>query len=64
MAPGSRLAIVDYEKRKTEHGPPVEERFSLEEVRDLLQAHGLSVHKTWRVNAEEYGLLAGLAPAP
>jgi ubiquinone/menaquinone biosynthesis C-methylase UbiE/membrane-associated phospholipid phosphatase len=61
MGPGSRLAIVDYEKRNTEHGPPVEERFSLEEVRDLLQAHGLSVHKTWRVNEEEYGLLA--APA-
>lgn len=35
--PESRLVIIDYHKRSTEHGPPLAERVSPEEARFLLK---------------------------
>jgi len=59
MGPLSRLVIIDYHRRKTEHGPPVRERVSLKSARGWLERHGFTVQKVWRVNSEEYGILAG-----
>ncbi len=64
MGPGSRLVIIDYHRRKTEHGPPLADRVEADEARGLCEAHGLSVFRVWEVNDEEYGLVAGPAPRP
>ena len=62
MGPRSLFVIIDYERRPTEHGPPLEERVSPEEARELVERQGFSVRRVWTVNAEEYGLIAGLRP--
>ena len=54
----SRLAIVDYYKRKTKHGPPVAHRLSLAQAGALLAAAGFRLIDTFTVNFEEYGLVA------
>jgi ubiquinone/menaquinone biosynthesis C-methylase UbiE len=56
--PESRLVLIDYHRRKTEHGPPPADRVSLDEARSLLDDHGFQVLKSWDVNDEEYGLVA------
>ena len=58
MGPGSRLVIIDYLKKRTLHGPPLGERVSMATAKSLLTAHGLILRKAWRVNEEEYGLIA------
>ena len=64
MGVRSRLVIIDYHKKKTEHGPPLADRVDAAEARALCEAHGLSVLKVWEANEEEYGLIAGPAPRP
>jgi len=61
MGAGSRLAIIDYFRKKTPHGPPLSERVPLKEAKSLLGEQGLTVRKTWRANEDEYGLVAGPA---
>ena len=58
MGPESKLAIVDYHRRRTKHGPPVVHRVSLSQARSLLAAVGFRLVETFAVNAEEYGLVA------
>jgi len=59
MGPESRLVIIDYLKKRTAHGPPLRERVSMATAKSLLTAHGFVLRKVWRVNEEEYGLMAG-----
>ena len=58
MSPESRLAIVDYHKRRTKHGPPVAHRVSRRQARSLLAAAGFRVVEAFTVNIEEYCLVA------
>jgi len=59
MASGSRLVIIDYFRKKTLHGLPPSERVPLTEAKALLGMEGLAVMRAWRVNEDEYGLIAG-----
>jgi ubiquinone/menaquinone biosynthesis C-methylase UbiE len=61
MGSGSRLVVIDYYRKKTLHGPPLSERMPLTETKALLGEQGLAVMRTWRVNEDEYGLMAGRA---
>jgi len=61
MGSGSRLVIIDFYRKKTRHGPPLGERVPLTEAKGLLGERGLAVMRTWRVNEDEYGLIAGPA---
>jgi len=54
----SRLAIVDYHKRSTEHGPPVSHRVSVRQGRFFLASAGFRLVEAFKVNSEEYGLVA------
>ena len=54
----SRLIVIDFYKNKSEHGPPLRERIPLDELKALLKKAGFTTFRVWRVNNEEYGLLA------
>jgi len=54
----SRLVVIDFYKNKSEHGPPLRERIPLAELKALLKKAGFTTFRVWRVNNEEYGLLA------
>ncbi len=58
MGRASRLAIVDYHKKRTRHGPPVGQRVSRRKALQLLAAAGFHLVESFEVNSEEYGLLA------
>jgi ubiquinone/menaquinone biosynthesis C-methylase UbiE len=58
LGPESRLAIVDYHKRRTEHGPPVAHRISRRQAGILLASAGFRLVDAFEVNSEEYGLVA------
>jgi hypothetical protein len=59
LGPESRLAIVDYHKRKTKHGPAVAHRVSGRQAGALLASAGFGLVEAFEVNSEEYGLVAG-----
>jgi len=61
LKPGGKLALIDWEKQKTPHGPPVEHRISKEEAISLLAQAGFVV-TTIDVGSDFYGLL-GSKPA-
>jgi len=54
----SRLVVIDFYKKKTEHGPPLRERISLAGLESLLNKAGFATLRVWPVNTEEYGLIA------
>jgi ubiquinone/menaquinone biosynthesis C-methylase UbiE len=58
LGPGSRLAIVDYHKKRTKHGPPIAHRVSRRQAGALLASAGFRLVKAFEVNSEEYGLVA------
>jgi ubiquinone/menaquinone biosynthesis C-methylase UbiE len=58
MGRASRLAIVDYHKKRTRHGPPLAHRVSCRKARQLLAAAGFRSVESFGANSEEYGLLA------
>lgn len=62
LGPRSRLVIIDYFRKKTPHGPPLSERVPLKKAKALLAEQGLALVRTWRVNEDEYGLIADSAP--
>jgi len=53
-----RIALVDWEKKRTEMGPPIEHRISLEEVMELLTATGFEVSKEHHLADIFYGIVA------
>jgi ubiquinone/menaquinone biosynthesis C-methylase UbiE len=42
LVPGGRILVVEWHKRETEFGPPVDHRVSEDEARELLEAAGFS----------------------
>lgn len=56
LKPGGKLALIDWEKRETPHGPPVAHRIDKKEAISLLAQAGFVV-KTIEVGEDFYGLL-------
>ncbi|KZL91526.1 class I SAM-dependent methyltransferase [Clostridium magnum] len=51
------IYIIDWEKRDMKAGPPVNERFSKEEVRALVEPLGFTFLEEVNINTEHYGLI-------
>jgi len=58
MNDSSRLVIIDFYKKETEHAPPVHHRVSLEDVRTIFQECGFTLQRSLEINPEEYGIIA------
>lgn len=58
LKPAGRIAVIDWEKKPTEMGPPLEHRLSLEEVVELLMAAGFEVSQELHFTEVFYGLVA------
>ena len=43
IKPGGKIAIMDYKKQETRHGPPYPVRSSPEELEELFNKHGLKL---------------------
>ncbi len=37
LRPGGKLAIVDWAKKETDHGPPVEKRYTISQIKEQLE---------------------------
>lgn len=59
LGPRSRLAVLEFHKRRTAHGPPLSHRLALSRMRSGLREAGFRVLKSFDVNDEEYALVAG-----
>lgn len=55
---GGKLAIIDWEKRQTESGPPVEHRISYQEVSDILVQNGYEIVEKNNIGQDHYGITA------
>jgi len=60
LRPGGRLLVVDWHKKPTEKGPPLEHRLAQQEVETMLNDAGLTVERLEAPNAEVYVLLGRL----
>jgi len=60
LKPGGYLVEVDWEKRETEQGPPIEHRLSEDETRSLLSMQGLEVSTLEPPNADVYVMVGRL----
>lgn len=60
LRPGGRLLVVDWHKKPTEKGPPLEHRLAQREVETMLSDAGLTVERLDAPNAEVYVLLGRL----
>ncbi len=60
LRPGGRLLVVDWHKKPTEKGPPLEHRLAQQEVETVLSDAGLTVERLDAPNAEVYVLLGRL----
>ncbi|MEA4900789.1 class I SAM-dependent methyltransferase [Desulfitobacterium sp.] len=60
LKPSGRIAVVDWEKKPTKMGPPVEHRLSSDEVIALLKTAGLEVSQDEEYHFAEvlYGIVA------
>ncbi|GAC1364758.1 MAG: class I SAM-dependent methyltransferase [Acidimicrobiales bacterium] len=54
LRPGGRLIVVDWHKRPTEDGPPLEQRLAQREVEAFLGDAGLAVEQRESPNADIY----------
>jgi ubiquinone/menaquinone biosynthesis C-methylase UbiE len=57
LKPGGRMLVIEWHKRETEQGPPVEHRLSLDESRELIRAQGYRVEDLPSPNEDLYLLL-------
>ncbi|AFM39287.1 methylase involved in ubiquinone/menaquinone biosynthesis [Desulfosporosinus acidiphilus SJ4] len=55
---GGKIALIDWEKKKTEMGPPLDHRLSSEDVKGLLQRTGWELIKEVSLAEVFYGLVA------
>ncbi|OGS60030.1 MAG: hypothetical protein A3K59_08840 [Euryarchaeota archaeon RBG_19FT_COMBO_69_17] len=62
LAPGGRLAIVDWVKKDQDIGPPREHRLSESEAAAVLGAAGFRVARTFPAGPHHYGIEARPAP--
>jgi len=58
IAAGGRLAVLEWEKKITPNGPPVEHRLAKEVVVQMLAAKGFSSIQTIELNEQHYALIA------
>ncbi len=63
MTAPSRLTVVDFLKKRTEHGPPFADRIPFTKIKPLLRSSGFEVIRAFRPNAEEYAVVARRKPA-
>ncbi len=61
LRPAGRLLVVDWHKKQSEKGPPLEHRLAQREVETALSDEGLRVEQLDVPNAEVYVLLGCLA---
>lgn len=59
LGPGSRLAVLEFHKRRTTHGPQLAHRVALSRMRSFLNKAGFRVLASFDVNDEEYAVVAG-----
>lgn len=57
LKPGGCLLAVDWHKKETEHGPPVQHRLPVEETEALLTGAGLTVDRVVSPNPDVYILI-------
>ncbi len=57
LKPGGKLAIVDWEKGKTEMGPPIDHRIAKEDVVSMLEELGFHWQQTLSFTENFYGLV-------
>lgn len=55
---GGRIAVIDFEKREMEMGPPLDHRVSAGEMEDYLEGAGFKVSKRFSFSEVFYGILA------
>lgn len=58
MKPGARLLVIDWKKKKEEHGPPRDERLSIKTVEGLLRKAGFASVKASPLNSSHYRVQA------
>ncbi len=58
LKPAGRVLVVDWHKRSTGQGPPLEHRLSEEEAREMLKSAGYSLQSVDAPNEDVYVLLA------
>ena len=54
----SRVVVIDYYKKPSQHGPPFRERIPLKAAKALFEKLGFRIERSFRVNDEEYGIIA------
>lgn len=57
LKPGGKLAIIDWEKRATEMGPPVDHRIAREEITAMLKEISFECQETMSFTENFYGLV-------
>lgn len=57
LKPGGKLAIIDWEKRVTEMGPPVDHRIGKEELTAMVNEIGFECLETMNFTENFYGLV-------
>ena len=59
MKPGAKLAIVDWAKKDTEHGPPKEKRYTTDQVTDQLRQVGFTDVESFEELPNHFLVVAG-----
>lgn len=52
-----RIAIIEWKKLKSEHGPRFEERISVEEITQILKENSINIIKEIDLNKYHYGIV-------
>lgn len=58
LKPAGRIAVIDWEKKPTEMGPPIDHRLSVQESTQLLTATGFKVIHYYNFTEAFYGIVA------
>ena len=58
LRPDGRIAVVDFEKKETESGPPLDHRISKDEALELLEDAGFEFYKEEQFADTFYGIVA------
>lgn len=58
LKPSGRLAVIDWEKKQTEMGPPIDHRIDKQEAMEFLKSSGFEVSMELGIADVFYGLVA------